>query len=124
MKGLMEMNAVMALSQNPVRVEELDGILIQLYILERATERPVRGVELTRELNDRGVRCNSDSVSQVLRNHHRCGYLAAADGHASDNCVGAFLATDRGSDEARRLLGILMDYCRTSMLHGSIHHGE
>lgn len=120
----MKMNAAPASSHNPVSVVELDEILIQLYILECAAQRPVLSVELTRELNDRGVRCNSDSVSQVLRNQHRSGFLAPAYGHASDSSGGAFLATDWGSEEAGRLLGILMDYCRTSLLQCSIQHVE
>jgi len=99
------------LSGHPGTADELDGILIPLYILDRATREPVVSASLTRDLIDRGVRCDSDSVAQIMQGQHRNGYLSDAQGHNPGAATGAFRATDLGCDEARRLLEVLVTYC-------------
>ena len=108
------MNLDVTSDRNPAQVDELDRILVPLYILERATRGPVVSVNLTRELIDRGVRCDSDTIAQIMRVQQHKGFLAVAKAPESGSADGAFQATDWGSVEAQRLLADLMAFCRTA----------
>src|SRR5258708_33258678 len=59
-------------------IEDLDLGLIPLYILHRATIEPVFSLGIAEKLTLRGLKLSTGSVSQILRDLERKGYLVSA----------------------------------------------
>src|SRR5260370_15663445 len=59
-------------------IEDLDWGLIPLYILHRAAIEPACDLGITEKLNLHGLKLSTGSVSRILRDLERKGYLVSA----------------------------------------------
>ena len=77
-------------------IEDLDWRLIRLYILHRAAIEPVFDLGITEKLTLHGLKLSTGSVSQILRDLERKGYLVSASLPKDRQSYKIYRMTNRG----------------------------